>query len=102
MGNRIQVLLKLLGPKGQAFKPEWFIAHWLASKPCDETGDIRYTNIVPGGTENGGYISFAVTKGQDTDRSYTIYNKGKNEITRYRMEQRYQSRAGERFFALRG
>ena len=49
--------------------------------PADETGDIRYTNIVPGGTENGGYISFAVTKGQDTDRSYTIYNKGKNEIT---------------------
>jgi hypothetical protein len=49
--------------------------------PADETGDIKYTNIVPGGTENGGYISFAVTKGQDPDRSYTIYNKGKNEIT---------------------
>jgi hypothetical protein len=49
--------------------------------PANETGDIKYTNIVPGGAENGGYISFAVTKGQDPDRSYTIYNKGKNETT---------------------
>lgn len=49
--------------------------------PANETGDIKYTNIVPGGTENGGYISFTVTKGQDLDRSYEIYNKGKNETT---------------------
>ena len=49
--------------------------------PANETGDIKYTNIVPGGAENGGYISFTVTKGQDFDRSYIIYNKGKNETT---------------------
>ncbi len=47
----------------------------------NETGDIKYTNIVPGGAENGGYISFTVTKEQPYDRSYVIYNKGKNETT---------------------
>ena len=49
--------------------------------PANETGDIKYTNIVPGGAENGGYISFAVTKTQDFNRAYIIYNKGKNETT---------------------
>jgi hypothetical protein len=49
--------------------------------PANGTGDIKYTNIVPGDAENGGYISFTTTKGQDFDRSYTIYNKGKNETT---------------------
>ena len=49
--------------------------------PANETGDIKYTNIVPGGAENGGYISFTVTQSQDLARSYVIYNKGKNETT---------------------
>lgn len=49
--------------------------------PANETGDIKYTNIVPGGAENGGYISFNVTQEQPYDRSYIIYNKGKNETT---------------------
>ena len=49
--------------------------------PANGTGDIKYTNIVPSGAENGGYISFTVTKGHAPDRSYTIYNKGKNETT---------------------
>jgi hypothetical protein len=49
--------------------------------PANGTGDIKYTNIVPGSAENGGYISFTAIKGQDFDRSYTIYNKVKNETT---------------------
>jgi hypothetical protein len=49
--------------------------------PTNNTGDIKYTNIVPAGPENGGYISFSVIKGQDLDRAYIIYNKGKNETT---------------------
>ncbi len=49
--------------------------------PAKETGDIKYTNIVPGGPENGGYISFTVSQDQRYDRSYQIYNKGKNETT---------------------
>jgi hypothetical protein len=48
---------------------------------ADDTSDIKYTNIVPGGTENGGYISFAVSENEPYDHSYTIYNKGKNETT---------------------
>ncbi len=49
--------------------------------PASETGDIKYTNIVPGGAENGGYISFTVSQNEPYNRSYTIYNKGKNETT---------------------
>ena len=47
----------------------------------NETGDIKYTNIVPGGTENGGYISFEVSSDKPYNRSYVIFNKGKNETT---------------------
>jgi hypothetical protein len=49
--------------------------------PASETGDIKYTNIVPAGPENGGYISFTVSKDLAYDRSYQIYNKGKNATT---------------------
>jgi hypothetical protein len=49
--------------------------------PTNETGDIRYTNIQAGGADNGGYISFTATKNSPYDRSYTIYNKSKNETT---------------------
>lgn len=49
--------------------------------PSDETGDIKYTNIVPGGVENGGYISFTVSKDEPYNHSYTLYNKGENETT---------------------
>jgi hypothetical protein len=47
----------------------------------NQTGDIKYTNIVPGGTENGGYISFNVFKDEPYNRSYTIYNRSKNGTT---------------------
>ena len=47
--------------------------------PTAQTGEIKYTNIVPGGSENGGYISFTVAQSQAYDRSYVIYNRGKNE-----------------------
>jgi hypothetical protein len=49
--------------------------------PADDTGDIKYTNIQPGGADNGGYISFTATKNSLYDRSYTIFNKSKNETT---------------------
>jgi len=42
-----------------------------------ETGDIRYTNIVPDGPENGGYIFFGVTE-NTRDAFYEIFNKGEN------------------------
>jgi len=49
--------------------------------PSNNTGDIKYTNIVPGGSENGGFISFAKTISNSFDCAYEIYNKGKNETT---------------------
>ncbi len=47
----------------------------------DSTGDLKYTNIVPNGIENGGYISFRVTKDQPYNRFYKIYNKGLGNTT---------------------
>lgn len=46
----------------------------------DGTSDIKYTNIIPSGPENGGYIEYGLTK--DTfDAYYDIYNKGKDNLT---------------------
>jgi hypothetical protein len=47
----------------------------------NNTGDIKYTNIIPGGAENGGFISFTVSESIEFDRAYQIFNKGKNETT---------------------
>lgn len=49
--------------------------------PARGTGDITYTNIVPGGPENGGFISFVMTDDEPYDRSYTIFNKSGNQTT---------------------
>lgn len=42
-------------------------------------GDISYTNIVPGGAENGGYIHYGTSDGELT-RFYDIYNKGQDNL----------------------
>jgi hypothetical protein len=47
----------------------------------DGSSDSKYTNIVPGGPENGGYILHKVTNESPYDRSYEIYNKGKDNTT---------------------
>jgi hypothetical protein len=49
--------------------------------PAGGTSDIRYTNIVPGGPENGGYIFHEVTTDSPFNLSYDIYNKGKDNHT---------------------
>jgi hypothetical protein len=48
---------------------------WHAA-PEEGTADIKYTNIVPDGPENGGYIFYGVTDGSPYDAFYDIYNKG--------------------------
>lgn len=48
--------------------------------PQDETGDIKYTNVVPGGPENGGYIFHGIT-GETFDAFYDIFNKGQENLT---------------------
>lgn len=45
------------------------------------TSDITYTNIVPGGAENGGYIAYGLTTDTTYNAYYNIYNKGKNNLT---------------------
>ncbi len=42
---------------------------------------IRYTNIVPGGQENGGYIDTQYTKGTPYDHIWDLYNKGQDNHT---------------------
>jgi hypothetical protein len=44
------------------------------------TSDIRYTNIKPGSSENGGYIFYG-TALAGLDRFYNIYNKGLDNHT---------------------
>jgi len=46
----------------------------------DETADIQYTNIVPDGPENGGYIFYAIVDGA-FDAAYDIFNKGADNLT---------------------
>jgi hypothetical protein len=48
---------------------------------ADSTGGTKYTNIVPGGAENGGYISAETTTQTPYNASYDIYNKGQDNHT---------------------
>jgi hypothetical protein len=48
---------------------------------AEGTYDIKYTNIVLGGPENGGYIFHGVTTDELYDRFYEIFNKGKDNYT---------------------
>jgi hypothetical protein len=45
------------------------------------THAIRYTNIVPDGPENGGYIDTQYTKGVPYDHIWDMYNKGEDNHT---------------------
>lgn len=48
---------------------------------AEGTHSIKYMNIVPGGSENGGYIFHGITTDKEYDRFYEIFNKGKNNHT---------------------
>ncbi len=50
------------------------------SQDFNGSSSLRYTNIVPGGIENGGYIYYGVVP-DSFDRFYDIYNKGHNNLT---------------------
>jgi hypothetical protein len=49
--------------------------------PETATGDIKYTNIVPDGPENGGYIFYGTAADGQYDAFYDIYNKGLDNHT---------------------
>ena len=42
--------------------------------PNDETGDVRYTNIVPDGADNGGFIFAGTTTDPEFDTFYELFN----------------------------
>ncbi len=44
------------------------------------TADIKYTNIEPGGAENGGYIFYGTTTDQTYNAFYDIYNIGADSL----------------------
>jgi len=54
------------------------LIEWTRDAETD-TGDIRYTNIVPDGAENGGYIFYGGSDG-DYDTFYEIYNAGADKL----------------------
>jgi len=47
----------------------------------DSTADIKYSNIVPDGPENGSYIHYGITNEIPYDAFYDIYNKGYENLT---------------------
>lgn len=47
----------------------------------ENTGDIKYMNIVPNGPENGGYIFYGIQTSTTFDAFYDIFNKGKDNHT---------------------
>jgi hypothetical protein len=50
--------------------------------PVEETADIKYTNVVPDGPENGGFIFYGVTQETPFDAFYEIFNKGQDNTTK--------------------
>jgi hypothetical protein len=46
----------------------------------NSTGVITYTNILPGGPENGSYISFGVTTNTTYDAYYEIYTQSTDHL----------------------
>lgn len=46
----------------------------------DGTKGITYTNIVPDGPENGGYITYEITGNNPYDASYTIFRKSMDNL----------------------
>ena len=54
---------------------------WTRNMPLDGTGTIKYTNIVPGGPENGGYIYTETNNETPYNAKWDIYNKGADNHT---------------------
>lgn len=51
------------------------------TKNANGTGDIKYTNVIPGDAGNGGYIKYGITSNADFNAFYDIYNKAESNTT---------------------
>ncbi len=47
----------------------------------EDTYDIRYTNVIPGDAENGGYIQHGITGASPYDAFYQIFSANNNNLT---------------------
>lgn len=61
--------------------PQPFIQIDWHRNTSNNTSDIKYTNVVPGGQENGGYIFYGITTDTQYNLFYDIYNKGQDNTT---------------------
>ncbi len=61
------------------------------NRATDSTGNIKYTNIVPNGPENGGYIFYGNDNNSDLNAYYNIYNKGEDNLIQIEWSQTYQN-----------
>ena len=57
----------------------------------DETGTIKYTNIEPNATENGGYIYYGNNQTGDYNAFYDIFNKGKDNLTEIELNTQFNN-----------
>jgi hypothetical protein len=53
------------------------------------TGDLTYTNIRPGGSENGSYIHFSYDQGGEYDAMFMISRKAGESVIEWNTELRY-------------
>jgi hypothetical protein len=58
---------------------DWLGIEWNRT-PSDGTWQVSYTNIEPGGSENGGYIEYGITTDVDYDAYYNIYVKSADNL----------------------
>ncbi|RMG31932.1 MAG: hypothetical protein D6732_14145, partial [Methanobacteriota archaeon] len=61
--------------------PQPFIGIEWNRNPAQGTADIKYTNIIPNGPENGGYIFYGITNQFPYDAFYDIYHKSQDNHT---------------------
>jgi len=59
---------------------------------ANNTGDLKYTNIVPDSPENGSYIKSTVSKDTPYNRTYTIHSASQNNNTN--IEWDFNTKAG--------
>jgi len=49
--------------------------------PSNNTGDLKYTNIIPGDEGNGGYIFYGSLASSGYDRFYDLYDISQDNLT---------------------
>jgi hypothetical protein len=58
----------------------WLGIAWIQNLQ-DNTAKIKYTNIISGSSDNGGFICYGTTKDSTYNTFYTIFNKAQNNQT---------------------